>query len=107
MPRWLPKALRRIRRIAAARKVRFSLKAFRELSTLGLGLQGEDVCDVLAKLKSEDSAGRLSSETTGEWMYVFKPLVAETVVYVKLILREDCLVVSFHEDEGDGHEEDR
>jgi len=25
---------------------------------------------------------------------------------VKLILRNDCIVVSFHEDEGEGHEED-
>jgi hypothetical protein len=28
------------------------------------------------------------------------------VLYVKLILRNDCVVVSFHEDEGGGHEED-
>lgn len=34
------------------------------------------------------------------WMYVFKPRVAETVLYLKLILRADCVVVSFHE-EGD------
>ena len=27
------------------------------------------------------------------------------VLYIKLILRNDCIVVSFHEDEGDGHEE--
>ena len=36
----------------------------------------------------------------------FKPLLAETVLYVKLILRNDCIVVSFHEDEGGGHEEE-
>jgi hypothetical protein len=107
MPHWLSKALRRIRGLAAAHKVRFSLKAFRELSILGLGLEVEDACDVLAKLRSEDSAGRLLSKTTGEWMYVFKPLVEGAVVYVKVILRDDCLVVSFHEDEGDRHEEDR
>jgi len=28
------------------------------------------------------------------------------VLYVKLIVRTDCVVVSFHEDEGAGHEED-
>lgn len=58
MPSWLPKALTRIRELAAARKV------------------------------------------------LFKPLLAGTVLYVKLILRNDCIVVSFHEDEGGGHEEE-
>jgi hypothetical protein len=39
-------------------------------------------------------------------MYLFKPSLAETVLYVKLVLRNDCIVVSFHADEGGGHEED-
>jgi hypothetical protein len=39
---------------------------------------------------------------TGEWAYV----LPGTVLYVKLILRNDCVVVSFHEDEGEDHEED-
>jgi hypothetical protein len=38
-------------------------------------------------------------------MYVFKPLVAGTPVYLKLVLREGCLIVSFHEDEGDPDEQ--
>ena len=41
----------------------------------------------------------------GEWAYVFKPLLAGTVLYVKLILRSDCAVISFHQGEGEGHEE--
>ena len=65
----------------------------------------EDACDVLAGLGAADSAGRLVSRGTGEWMYVFKPLVAGTVVYLKLIIRENCLIVSFHEDESDSDEE--
>jgi hypothetical protein len=28
-----------------------------------------------------------------------------SILYVKLILRADCIVVSFHDDEGAGHEE--
>ena len=32
--------------------------------------------------------------------------VGGQIIYVKLLLREDCVVVSFHEDEGGGHEED-
>ena len=38
-------------------------------------------------------------------MYVFKPSLAGTIVYLKLILRAECLVVSFHEDEGESDEE--
>jgi hypothetical protein len=106
MPRWLPKALTRIREFAAARKVLFTLKARRELASLELGLDEEDACDVLANLTAEEAAGRLESATTGEWMYLFKPLLAKTVLYIKLILRNDCIVVSFHEDEGGGHEEE-
>jgi hypothetical protein len=107
MPRWLPRALTRIRELAAARKVLFTLKARRELAGLGVGLVQEDACDVLEKLTAEDSAGRLESEATGEWMYLFKPSLAGVVLYVKVVLRSDCIVVSFHEDEGDGHEEER
>jgi hypothetical protein len=38
-------------------------------------------------------------------MYVFKPAVADTVVYLKLVVRTACVVVSFHEDEGEANEE--
>ena len=103
-PGWLLKALRRIRELATARKVMFTHKAFRELA--GLGLDGEDACDILANLTADDSAGRLKSATTEEWMYVFKPRLSGTVLYVKLILRNSCVLTSFHEDEGDNHEED-
>ena len=37
-----------------------------------------------------------------ELMYVFKPSVAETLIYLKLVLRAECVVVSFHEDEDEG-----
>ena len=36
---------------------------------------------------------------------MFKPEVAGTVVYLKLIVRADCVVISFHDDEGDGDED--
>ena len=102
MPRWLPRVLMRIRELAVARKLLFTLKARRELAALGLGLDEDDAREVLEKLTAEDSAGRLESEETGEWLYLFKPSLAATVLYVKVILRNDCIVVSFHEDEGDG-----
>jgi len=101
------KVLTRVRELAAARQVLFTLKARRELASLEFGLDEEDACDILAKLTVEDSAGRQESAATGEWMYLFKPELAGTVLYVKLILRSNCVVVSFHEDEGGSHEEDQ
>jgi len=101
---WLPKVLKRVRELAAARRIRLTYKAVREASALGLS--PEDVGDVVAGLSGEDSAGRLASETTGEWMYVFKADMAGQMLYVKIVLRESCVVVSFHEDEGGSHEED-
>ena len=83
-----------------------TLKARRELAALRLALDEQDACDLLANLAAEDSAGRLVSVRTGEWMYVFKPSLAGAILYVKLILRIDCIVVSFHEDEGTRHEDD-
>jgi len=38
-------------------------------------------------------------------MYVFKPKVAGSVLYVKVILRTNCILISFHEDEDGPHEE--
>jgi hypothetical protein len=101
----LPRVLQRIQELVAERKVVFTLKARRELAALEFGLDHEDACDLLASLTAEDSAGRLVSPATGEWLYVFKPELAGVVLYVKLILRLDCIVVSFHEDVG-RHEED-
>jgi len=105
VPRWLPRLLRRIHELARGGQVRFTLKAFRELAALGAGLDTEDACGVLAALTIDDFARRLESEATGEWMYVFKPVVAGIVVYLKVIVRMDCVVVSFDEDEGEADEE--
>ncbi len=34
-------------------------------------------------------------------MYVFKPQIDETVIYIKLVLRGECVMISFHEDDDD------
>ena len=101
--RWVTSALKRIEELAIARKVAFTLKALRELAELSL--DEEDACDVLAGLTAKDCAGRKRSLTTGEWMYVFKPNVAGSLLYVKVILRTNCVLISFHEDEDGLHEE--
>lgn len=81
-------------------------KALREMHGLGLGLDETDLRDVLAALRHHDYAGRLQSERTGEWMHVFKPTIAGTSVYLKVILRSGCVVISFHE-EGNSDEENQ
>lgn len=103
-PRWLPKILKQIQELTAANKHRLTYKAARKTSVLGFS--PEDVRDVLGSLSAEDSNGRLVSKVTGEWMYVFKPEVGGQILYVKVVVREGCLVVSFHEDEEGDHEED-
>ena len=89
-----------------ARRVLFTLKARRELAELDVGLDEEDAFETLVALTAEDSAGRLRSGVTGEWMYVFKPSLDGRILYIKIILRSDCIVVSFHADRGLNHDEE-
>jgi len=102
--RWLPTVLARIHELAAQRKVAFTLKALRELAALDMGLDEEDARQVLAKLAASDFAQRLVSKKTGEWMYEFKPTVGEVILYVKVILGGNCVVISFHEEEDQSDE---
>jgi len=60
---------------------------------------------VLANLVANDFVERLASEKTGEWMYVFRPSVGGAVPYGKVILRGDCLVIAFHDEEDDDNED--
>jgi hypothetical protein len=103
MPPALADVLRRVRALAAEQKLRSTLKAVRELAAIGL--DATDACESLEGLKAADFVNSFVSEVTGEWMYVFKPKVGGIVVYVKLILRRGCVVVSFHADEVADDEE--
>lgn len=104
MPRtWLTRALKRITDLASARRVAFTSKALRELTELGF--DPEDARDVLLGLTGADSEGRQRSAATGEWLYVFKPQVAASVLYVKVALRGKCVLISFHEDEEGSYEQ--
>jgi hypothetical protein len=98
MPRWLPRVLARVHELASAEKVQFTLKAVQELAALDLDV--DDAREVLQGLSAKDSAGRVVSAQTSEWMYVFKPVVGATTVYLKLVVRTECVVVSFHEEES-------
>jgi Motility quorum-sensing regulator, toxin of MqsA len=99
---WLSRVLDRIHTRAREGNVHLTVKALTEARDLDLGVS--DVIDALLALSPTDSAGRRRSTLSSEWLYVFKPVVAETVLYVKVVLRNDCVVVSFHKDEG--NEED-
>lgn len=100
MPRWLHKVLAEIRGHATEHRVRFTYKAARELAFLDL--DADDACEILARLGAVDFAERLASDTTREWLYVFKPILAGLVLYVKIAIREDCVLISFHEDSHHG-----
>jgi hypothetical protein len=106
MPGWLTRVLRRVVSLATEGKIRITGKALFELGSIEMGLDAEDVRDVLMRLEESDSAGRLASADTDEWMYMFKPRLFDETVYVKLILRAECVVVSFHREGGEDHEED-
>ena len=102
----LASVVRRVCALAAQRRVRFTRKALHELASLGLDTQ--DAYQTLEALRSADFVRRLASAQTGEWLYVFKPNLFGLSIYVKLVLRDGCLVVSFHEDDHadeDGEED--
>ncbi len=105
-PRWLGRVLARVRELAAQEKVFFTLKALRELVELDMGLDEEDARGVLVKLVASEFAERVRSKGTGEWMYVFKPEVGGLRIYLKVILRADCVVISFHEERDENHEDE-
>lgn len=98
MPRWLPRVLARIHRLAADGKVQFTEKALRELEALDLGLNEHDGADVVLGLTVRECGGRVFSPETAEWLYVFRPSIAGSGLYVKLVLRAYCVVISFHEE---------
>jgi hypothetical protein len=77
MPKWLPSVVKRVHHLASTGRGLVTLKALRELALLDLGLDEEDALDVLRRLRSADSSGRLRSEHTGEWLYMFRPRVAD------------------------------
>ncbi len=95
-PRWLARVLMTVHGLSFQRRIRFTHKAFSEIGDLGLDEDG--ACGIIEDLRREDFHDRLISDQTGEWMYVFKLCIGGLAVYLKLILRDDCIVVSFHED---------
>ena len=105
MPRWLRGVLARIHERAKQRRVRFTYKALRELAAIDLGLTEEDCCSVLESLAARNSAGRVKSVVTDDWLFIFKPAIGATEFYLKIMLRTDCIVISFHEEDQEHGDE--
>ena len=97
-PRYARTALGRIKELAARGAVRITQKATWEMAALDPPAHPDDVTETLEQLEPEDWVGRLISNPTGEPMYVFKPMTLFGLLYVKVVLRNDCVVVSFHEE---------
>lgn len=98
IPRWLDEVMERIRQAARDGNVRFTLKALRELAALDLELDETDVCEILLELQTKDFRSRIVSDLTSEYLYIFAPQVAGLEIYVKVVIRSHCVVISFHED---------
>lgn len=96
-------ALRRTRSAVRSRRVRFTQKAIREIAELQF--DERDVCDVLLGLQPTDFHSQMTATATPDDLFVFKPRVVTVRLYVKLLLREQCVVISFHEDEPDATKE--
>ncbi len=107
MPQWLKGTLARIHELAGQRRVRFTEKALLGLGGLDLALDEADGSDVVGALSRKDFVERVRSKRTNEWMYIFKPRIADFVVYLKLVLRDDCVVISFHPEMYENEEEEQ
>jgi hypothetical protein len=84
------------------------MKAQAEMIALGLGLTEDDAVAIIEGLAVEDFEARVESQATGEPMYIFHPRIWGTALYLKLVLRSYCVVVSFHErgPEANGQDEE-
>jgi hypothetical protein len=74
------------------------MKAQEEMASLEPSADIDDVVEILSGLEAEDWESRICSLITGEALHVFKPTTAFGLLYVKVIIRNDCIVVSFHEE---------
>jgi hypothetical protein len=59
---------------------------------------------LVSRSSNDDFVERLESLKTREPMYVFKPTIAGVAVYLKVVVRHSCVVISFHADEVDDEE---
>lgn len=87
-------SLRRIRELVAARRLRMTHTARAGANALGLG--GDGVLEVLLGLEPSDFYKSMTTYADHtEWQDVYRPMTRYGAVYLKLIVIDDVLVVSF------------
>ena len=106
MPSWKAVVVAGIKRLARESRIVITEKAKVELLALRASLPSildlpeldeEDIREVLLDLKQAQLVQRLTSKRTGELLYVFHPEFYGETIYLKLAVRDDCVVISFHE----------
>jgi hypothetical protein len=102
MARWITRTVARIRAFVLSDRVRFTRKARQERRALPMDI--EDAYAVLRTLRPVDGPERRWSSASRDWLYVFRPIHGGVRLYVKVALRDECVVVSFHEDGGENDE---
>jgi hypothetical protein len=48
----------------------------------------------------------VSSKGTREWLYVFLPRADSETLYIKVLIRSECAITSFHHEQVDDEEQD-
>ena len=70
-----------------------------------LRIAESDAVEILASLGPGDLVRRVRAEMTREWMLVFVTDVVGVALYIKVLLRVTCLVISFHEAQDEAEKE--
>ncbi|OAD82840.1 hypothetical protein ATN89_17300 [Comamonas thiooxydans] len=89
--------LERVKALVKEDKVRVTQSAINGAHDLGLGV--EDIYDAILNLTREDFYKRMTSHADHKiWHEVYTPIHPTAgELYLKVIVQEDCLVVSFKE----------
>jgi hypothetical protein len=106
VPRWLGDVLRAIHGHARSSSVRLTYKALVEMAGLDPAVSPEEALELLAGLTRSRFRYRVRSARTGEWLYVFRAAWCGERIYLKLLLRADCTIVSFHPEDSDHEHEE-
>lgn len=96
MPPWQHRVQTRLRALADAGRVDFTAKARGEMAAAGL--HPEDILDILTSLGRGERIARMRSGHSGEWLYAFRPSVGWGPLYLKVVLRSGCTLISCHDD---------
>lgn len=102
MPPWVFRVLIRVRGLAASGRLHFTDKALAEM--LELGLSRGDVLRILAELSPSAEPTRTRSSRGLEWMYEFRPKTPGLLLYLKVVLRHEGVLVSCHEDQTEAED---